>query len=1623
MAVLGGSGVGIMDLNDALISNGIPPRDPVAGALWIDTSTGASVLKVYINNKWETQKLDVSKLDPDLATKLQGVIDTLGTIANDGVLTFSDRVTLAKELGEILGTLPSKSTGNVYPSALPDYTVLDASGSGTFANMRLRAIDVGIGTDTAWYKDVETAYKALNSFLSTFTPKPWDITTANKAINVVIATPDVFRQRFLDYYMAELRLATETEKQAKIKAEEYAEKLTNGSSVVDKTEILSGNPIFTDKSDDAVIHVGVDGKSEQNAGSGKNLVNMSGIVVGNLSGANGVEITNSTMGRTQFLPVSQGQYSYSLTNAVFTVEKVVLYDSNKNFLSSTDQNRRSGTIIASSNGYARFCFKDNVANDFNGLVNAKFQFEAGNVITPYEPPAPSPDYPIAINSLDKSFDIVSSVGKENLILNSEIPPFNPVNYSGGAYVATNVAENVPSLNVSMVKEVSRPTGGGDFRPPDVPIVDGKNKEYTVSVWVRPVSSSVTLTLMLGINDREMTGRTIVLADTSTWVRVSYSKKFSQNIDGNLLRVYLQLGENQKARFSKVKLEEGLIATSYSKSPKDVQYDTQSPTLYKTNILLSEPLRSVRDVKDRLFLDTDGLWKVERNVEESNLKDTGISTTTPFGEGNSYHFGGSVAFIIALSGNEKTKLITKSVKKILSSHFTYTPNNNYNNKGASDVYELNSITRLNGEAYNRLFIRVTESLIGAKEGDSVDSLVSKFSTWVNANNPNIVYELATPTIETLSAEQQTKLNNIQSFKGSNYVYTLGNVEPNLNAQFKSSGWADKWRTEKELKDVTDSLSNLEDVTLPALSDGLLNKAEKESIKQSLNLIETDKKGLDAQYNSVYSNVSLTGVAKTNLSSAKTAYNTAQSELKVAINAVLNVADDVRISPTLIATVTTEFSEYGTALAVLKTRFEEAMDAISGKKVGDVNTELGKVTQRVTVAEQKVTDSAIVSTVTASTQYKNDLTGKVSTTEVISRINQSAETVQIEAKNVNFKGAVTFESFDTTTKTAIDAKSTKTEAQGYATTAQNTAKSYTDTTALGLTGKITQAQTDATNAKTSAGTANQLLTDLSSDSILTPVEKKSIKKEWDIIVSEKAKIDGEATKFGVVTEKATYNTQYSSLNTYIAPLITNLNANSTIVAGTFRANFKNYYDARQDVLNAITSKAKTLADSANAGVSTINSKINSAVTTIDKTGVTVKDGSFFLEDNGTDTKYSVVAKVNLIKDHSFEAITNFNDNVYNADMLSYKVSDQDLISQDSSWRAVGSPYIHNGYGRQYVSNLKEILLSQFGQQSATVNDTNYVIQPDILIRRGYTYTLSAFFKNHLDYASWGTPEFKVELLTAKGETTPIGTKTFPTLGDANYERSSRYSYTFTVPGTSYETPVYLKVAIKGANGYWVNVDGIQLVQSSYPVVYTPEETANRIITSPTYQSRRLPINTNLNNLFEEGNFFAQRDADAITMAGSPTILAFSLNIERHAGWKQTITNYQTHLTHLKTWVRNYYFSTGWGDWKVIVGSPEWIGLSKKNGWGNYGGAFATPSYMKDANNVVHLRGMTDGGTKTSGVVLATLPLGYRPEQVEIFTGSAYGGTGHVQIYVNSSGDVSVSNVPAGWISLSGISFLGI
>src|SRR5699024_131493 len=186
--------------------------------------------------------------------------------------------------------------------------------------------------------------------------------------------------------------------------------------------------------------------------------------------------------------------------------------------------------------------------------------------------------------------------------------------------------------------------------------------------------------------------------------------------------------------------------------------------------LSEPLRSVGDVKDRLFRDSDGLWKIERNVGEE-VFENGDQWS------NSYWYERDNSAIYGISPGSVSYM-----KQSGAVSFSHVITDNSINTNDSNGGLLSSNPRVR--------LRLRHEVIGA-----TDTSPSLFKEWLvdeyEKGTPlTIVYEKAESTIETLDQELQDKLNNLRSFQDSNYVYTVGNtnrLEPNLHGVFKSKAW--------------------------------------------------------------------------------------------------------------------------------------------------------------------------------------------------------------------------------------------------------------------------------------------------------------------------------------------------------------------------------------------------------------------------------------------------------------------------------------------------------------------------------------------------------------------------------------------------------------------------------------------------------------------------------------------------------------------------------------------------------------------------------------------------------------------------------------------------------------------
>lgn len=162
---------------------------------------------------------------------------------------------------------------------------------------------------------------------------------------------------------------------------------------------------------------------------------------------------------------------------------------------------------------------------------------------------------------------------------------------------------------------------------------------------------------------------------------------------------------------------------------------------------------------------------------------------------------------------------------------------------------------------------------------------------------------------------------------------------------------KVEIDRDIQDLNNALGDLEGAINGALSDGILSDAEKISIKQHLQTISREKMDIDKQYEIVYINEDLIGVAKENLKTSYNTYNTRYLNLVNTINEVVNKVGV--LDSTDQNNLSNAFNEHKNASADYSKRVNEAIDAIAKKKADDA--ELNAKTH--TEAQIKIVNDSI------------------------------------------------------------------------------------------------------------------------------------------------------------------------------------------------------------------------------------------------------------------------------------------------------------------------------------------------------------------------------------------------------------------------------------------------------------------------------------------------------------------------------------------------------------------------------------------------------------------------------------------------------------------------------------------
>ena len=440
---------------------------------------------------------------------------------------------------------------------------------------------------------------------------------------------------------------------------------------------------------------------------------------------------------------------------------------------------------------------------------------------------------------------------------------------------------------------------------------------------------------------------------------------------------------------------------------------------------------------------------------------------------------------------------------------------------------------------------------------------------------------------------------------------------------------------EVDAITQRVSNAESA-ITTNTNAISLKASQSSVDNITGEVEKMDAELKIQAGQIATKVSSTTYEQDKINTSNR-LTTAETSITQNAEVIALKASKIEVDAIAQRMSTAETSITTNTNAISLKASQSDVNALTGRvqeTEASILVEAGKITQEVTDRKTAVTEleKKVTANSTAITQTSTDITLMAQSIEnhddllnsgshIISQINIAPGAISINADKVNIgNGIILVEKItnmdaatnsaqatannantaaSTAQTTANTANTTASNAQNAANVAQTTANeakanaATAQTAATNAQNSASTANTAATNAQSSANTANTLLNDIANDNKLTASEKQSTKLEWDTIVSEKVGIEAEATRYSV--DKTTYTNSYNTLNSYITPLLSNLTITSDIVGTTFRTNFNSYYTARQTLLNAVSAKAKQIADTAQTAAESANIAASNAQST--------------------------------------------------------------------------------------------------------------------------------------------------------------------------------------------------------------------------------------------------------------------------------------------------------------------------------------------------------------------------------------------------------------------------------------------
>lgn len=390
-------------------------------------------------------------------------------------------------------------------------------------------------------------------------------------------------------------------------------------------------------------------------------------------------------------------------------------------------------------------------------------------------------------------------------------------------------------------------------------------------------------------------------------------------------------------------------------------------------------------------------------------------------------------------------------------------------------------------------------------------------------------------------------------------------------------------QKEIDDVSDAVTSLQNFTDQAFADGIITRSEAQAIASNINVLNAEKADIDAYYDKLYANAYLTGTAKTNLASAKTAYNTAHANLIDSIN--MAIADG-KTTATEKADVDDKFTAYNNALSAYQTRVGEADKAIQDQIKALAEQDATNKVNGIQIGARNLLLNSGVEVTNGAYNIKNydtsipllpskkyTIVARVTTTgwqKIGVWFNGPANSVGYFPSNMNDEVAF----IHVTSPSTINEEYKQIIRFYNYPSSGATANPATIKWACLYEGHVkppldwVQAPEDITDR----------LDQWASDGYISPQEKTALRQQKSDIQSEQKDIEANANRYviSLASYMAAYNAAISALNKYTATSPENIAVSSDY------NNIAAYYTARQTILNSIAAAAKAQADKATGAI---------------------------------------------------------------------------------------------------------------------------------------------------------------------------------------------------------------------------------------------------------------------------------------------------------------------------------------------------------------------------------------------------------------------------------------------------------